>query len=169
MGYWVFENELTELDKVPKGQENLSIIKTRTIPAIINTLQHSILDKTNFLLRIWNNDTRASLTVEFASSNRIEEWEYEVYQKWIYPYWRSEKYFFYPSSKNPMGRYLIILRSLVSGSVVPYWIHQWFNWDWNTTEFQKGIVNNRWCIRIKREEIEMVFNALNLGSKIQVI
>lgn len=169
MEYWVFENELTTLNRVPKGQENVHIIKTHRVPAIINTLQRSVLDKTNFLLRIWNTDTGADLDVEFASSNRIEEWEYEVYQKWIHPYWRSENYFFYPSSANPMGKYLIILRSLASWSVVPYWIHQWFNWDWSTTEFQKGIVNNRWCIRIRPEEIELVFNTLSLGGKIQVI
>ena len=92
--------------------------------------------------------------------------EFYVTEKWINPFWKSQTRFWVPGKHNPLGRYLIILADEF-GNKIPQGIHQWVQWEYSCPNFKQGNFGSG-CLRTKIEDMEKIYKALPLGSKIKI-
>jgi len=104
------KNTLLDLDWAKKGEEDITLIQTCQIKPIIDLNQETIIDKKQFTIKTGSGIARPVGISPDAPTGRLE-----VLEKWENPYWKSEHRFYYPSMKNPIGQYIIILGNYKTG------------------------------------------------------
>lgn len=152
-------NQETELDWVNKWAEDYSKIITNTQIVTPDIQKEIIVNRVNFVLNICDFEFPIGL------SEKIKDGEYNIQEKWIYPFWKSKTRFYYPWDNNPLWKYLIIL-SDKNWNKISQWIHKWVNWEYEKRKFTQWPIDNNWCIRLAPHQIEEIFNKIKVWNKL---
>lgn len=146
---------------IKKGEEDRSLIETQSVKYPMGIAEEAIIDRQNFTLT-----TESGLTSRLALSNNSPKGKVKVLEKWENPYWKSANRFYYPSTTNPIGQYLIVLGSSKMGEKFHQSIHQWPTAQFREDPFKQGPISNSGCIRIDPSNIQKVFEDIKIGSSI---
>jgi hypothetical protein len=158
---WHFKNNPTNYSPVKKWEENLNLINTTKIDSPIDLNQKVIISRKDFTLKIdWILNWINIWDKHFY-------WKYIVLEKWEYPFFKSENFFFYPWDDNPLKKHLIILWDLKTWKVIKQWIHRyiWVTIN-NPGNFKVWYTEWKWCVRLNPLNIEEIFNNIKLWAKI---
>lgn len=151
----IFENRT----QIPTKFENIFVTKEKLEEkdfSSLNLYESARISKDNLTMSINNNQ------FQLALSSKTPEGIYYVCEKWENPYYRSNRNLLLFGDSNPIGNYLIILSDL-NHNKIPYSLHKWPG----SKKF-KPCYETAGCIRFKPEEMENIFNSLDLGTCIEV-
>ena len=156
------ENELCEFDKVSLEKQDMGLIKTEKLKSMINTIQNIYLNFKESFIEVDNKKFEFAYKEKFQQTLETDS-SIIVLEKWINPYWKSDKYFYFPNKKNPIGKYLIILYSGISGKKLNSSIHE------SNNKFESGIKKNgSICINMDKKNIKDFFFICQLGASIKI-
>ncbi len=154
--YRLFQNLPTLLDSVKKWTEDYSLIKTiKNNICVIDINQKIIINRKTFSMKVW--DILYGINIwdkDFC-------WEFQVIEKWIYPYFKWTENFFYPWNKNPIWKHLFILWNNKTWEKINQWIHKYIK-----PNFTKWYTPWNWCIRINPFQADEIFKRIKLWAKI---
>lgn len=156
-----YKNTPLDLEWTKKGIEDMSLIQTRQIKSPIDFDQETFVDKKQFTIRTESGETRPLAISYNAPTGKLR-----VIEKWENPYWKSANRFYYPSAKNPLGQYIIILGNRETNKKINQGIHSWPGFEFDEGGFKQGPISNHGCIRTKPSDMRKIFEDIKLGSSI---
>lgn len=156
-----YRNKPLDLDWVKEGTEDYSLIQTYRVNSCFDLTQKTIINKENFTLQ-----TESGLVSPLGISHNAPTGKFKVLEKWENPYWKSANRFYYPSKKNPIGQYLIIMGNIETGEKIRQGIHQWPDFEFDENGFSQGSISSNGCIRVNPSDIQKIFEEIKLGSSI---
>ena len=156
-----YKNTLVNIDWVKKGMEDMSLIQTYQMGSDLDFNQETVIDKQRFTIKTGSGPARPL----GISSNALTG-KFRVVEKWENPYWKSANRFYYPSARNPLGQYIIILGHHKTNKKIYQGIHQWPGFEFDEGGFKQGTISNHGCIRTKPSDMQKIFEDIKLGSSI---